>query len=208
MLTRVSKQTACGLFFFYFTYQVKRLQTTRNQRLLKILCLSPVLLYAAGLSLPVYAATSASDMAVTANVNAFCTLSAANLDFGIYDPILDNATQDLTVSAKISTTCTLGITAFVTLSNGLHSTTTLVRRGRMLFTTDYRHMSKVGSDSNLMYELYTNADHTTVWNQSWFLNVVGSGTSEDLVVYGKVFKSQIDASAGDYTDTVTIGVYY
>ena len=69
-------------------------------------------------------------------------------------------------------------------------------------------MSKVGSDSNLMYELYTNADHTTVWNQSWFLNVVGSGTSEDLVVYGKVFKNQIDAAAGDYTDTVTIGVYY
>jgi spore coat protein U-like protein len=147
-------------------------------------------------------------MAVTANVNASCTLSAANLDFGIYDPIVANATQDLTASATISTTCTLGVTARVIMGNGLHSTTTLVRRGRLLFTTDYRHMSKVGSDSNLMYELYTNEGHTTVWNQSWFRNVVGSGFSEDLVVYGKVFKNQIDAAAGDYTDTVTIGVYY
>ena len=38
--------------------------------------------------------------------------------------------------------------------------------------------------------------------------VIGTGASQDMTVYGKVFKNQKDAAAGSYTDTVTIGVHY
>ena len=183
------------------------MQATRNQKLLKILGLSPVLLCAAGLSLPAYAATSASDMAVTANVNASCTMSVTNLDFGIYDPTVANATQDLTASATVSTTCTLGAIASVKMGNGLHATTSF-GRSRIAFSRDYsRHMSNVGSDSKLKYELYTNEGHTDVWTQLGGLSVVGTGTSDDLTVYGKVFQNQ-QAAAGSYNDTVTVTVLF
>jgi len=183
-------------------------QATRNQKLLKILGLWPVLLYAAGLSLPVYAATSASDMAVTANVNASCTMSVTSLDFGTYDPIVANATQDLTASATVSTNCTLGAIASVKMGNGLHSTFS-AGRSRMMFSRDIsRHMSNVGSDSKLKYELYTNDGHTDVWTQMGGRNVVGTGTSDDLTVYGKVFQNQQAAAAGSYNDTVTVTVLF
>jgi len=183
-------------------------QATRNQKLLKILGLSPVLLYAAGLSLPVYAATSASDMAVTANVNASCTMNVTSLDFGIYDPIVANETQDLTASATVSTNCTLGAIANVKMGNGLHATFS-TGRSRMAFSRDYsRHMSNVGSDSKLKYELYTNEGHTDVWTQIGGRSVVGTGTSDDLTVYGKVFQNQQVAAAGSYNDTVTVTVLF
>ena len=184
------------------------MQTTRNQRLLKILGLSPVLLFAAGLSLPVYAATSASDMAVTANVNASCTMSVTSLDFGTYDPIGTHAAQDLTASATVSTNCTLGAFVVVRMGNGLHSTYS-AGRSRMMFSRNYsRHMSNVGSDSKLRYELYKNEGHTDVWTEIGGRSVVGTGTSDDLTVYGKVFQNQQASAAGSYSDTVTVTVLF
>jgi spore coat protein U-like protein len=38
--------------------------------------------------------------------------------------------------------------------------------------------------------------------------VTGTGASQDMTVYGKVFKNQKDTAAGSYTDTVSIGVNY
>ena len=184
------------------------MKQTRNQRLLKILGLSPVLLFAAGLSLPVYAATSASDMAVTVNVNASCTMSVTSLDFGTYDPILANATQDLTASATVSTNCTLGAFVSVKMGNGLHATYS-AGRSRMMFSRNYsRHMSNVGSDSKLRYELYKNEGHTDVWTEIGGRSVVGTGTSDDLTVYGKVFQNQQASAAGSYSDTVTVTVLF
>ena len=121
MLKPVLKQAACGLFFLTLrTSQGKRVKTTKNQRLVKILGLSPVLLYAASLSLPVYATTTASDMAVTANINASCTMNVTSLNFSTYDPFGAHATQDPTASATVSTTCTLGAFVTVKMGNGLH----------------------------------------------------------------------------------------
>jgi spore coat protein U-like protein len=185
-----------------------KVKSNIKQRVLKILALSAVLIGHAGLSLPVYPASSTSDINISANINGSCTMSNTDLNFGAYDAIVANATQDLTAFATISTACTSGATAKVTMGNGLHSTTEWRYRGRMAFFTHYRHMSNAGSDIKLQYELYTNENHTTVWNQSNFRDIVGSGASEDLTVYGKVFKNQQDAVAGSYTDTINIEVIY
>ena len=185
-----------------------KVKSNIKQRFVKILALSAVLIGVAGFSLPVQADSSTSDINISANINGSCTMNNIDLNFGAYDAIVANATQDLTAFATISTTCTSGATAKVTMGNGLHSTTKYRIRGRMLFVTDYRHMSNAGSDIKLQYELYTNENHTTVWNQSNFRDIVGSGASEDLTVYGKVFKNQQDAVAGSYTDTINIKVIY
>lgn len=145
-----------------------------------------------------YATLSTSDMAVTASINVSCTMSVTNLDFGTYDPILANATQDLTASATVSTNCSLGAIAIVRMSKGLH-----------FFSGNYsRHMSNVGGDSKLKYELYKNEGLTDVWTGKWGQSVVGTGASDDLTVYGKVFQNQQDAAAGSYNDTVTVTVLF
>lgn len=197
MLIPALEQAACGLFFLTFlTSQSKRVKKTRNQKLLKILSLSPVLLFAAGLSLPVYATTTATDMAVVVNVYASCSMSVTSLDFGPYDPIVANATQDLLATATVSTNCTEGAFVIVRMSNGLH------------FSRNYgRHMSNVGSDSKLKYELYKNEGLTDVWTGKWGQSIAGTGASDDLTVYGKVFQNQ-QAAAGSYTDTVTVTVLF
>ena len=179
-----------------------------KQRFVKILALSAVLIGVAGFSLQVQADSSTSDINISANINGLCTMNNTDLNFGAYDAIVANATQDLTAFATISTTCTSGATAKVTMGNGLHSTTKYHIRGRMLFVTDYRHMSNAGSDSKLQYELYTNENHTTVWHVNLSQEIVGSGASEDLPVYAKVFKNQLDAAAGSYTDTINITINY
>ena len=167
-----------------------------------------MLLFATGLSLPVYATTTASDMAVRVNVNASCTISVTNLDFGTYDPVVANATQDLTASATVSPNCTLGAFVSVKMGNGLHSTST-TSRGRRAFSRIYsRHMKNAGSDSKLRYELYQDEGHTFVWTEIGGRSVVGTGTSDDLTVYGKVFQNQQAAAAGSYNDTVTVTVLF
>ena len=167
-----------------------------------------MLLFAAGLSLPVYATTTATDMAVVVNVYAGCSMSVTSLDFGPYDPIGANATRDLLATATVSTNCTEGAFVIVKMGNGLHATTSF-GRSRIAFSRDYsRHMSNVGSDSKLKYELYTNEGHTDVWTQIGGRSVVGTGTSDDLTVYGKVFQNQQAAAAGSYNDTVTVTVLF
>ena len=180
-------------------------KTKINRRLLNILALSTMLLYAAGLILQANAATSTSEMNVTANISATCTMSNTDLDFGEYDPFGAN---DLLAAATITTTCTSGTNVNVIMDGGLHSTRERRIVGKWIRYMDTRHMSNAGSDSKLQYELYTNENHTTVWNQSNFRDIDGSGASEDLTVYGKVFKNQQDAMAGSYTDTINIEVIY
>ena len=180
------------------------MQATRNQKLLKILGLWSVLLYAAGLSLPVYAATSASDMSVTVNVNASCTMGVTSLDFGTYDPFGAHATQDLRATATVSTTCTSGATGVVTMTGGLHSTFCISSKC-------YRRMANAGETSFLRYNIYTNASYS--WGYVWTDNpvdvktvghVTGSGISQDLTVYGEVNKNQPNVPAGSYTDRINV----
>ena len=49
---------------------------------------------------------------------------------------------------------------------------------------------------------------TDVWTQMGGRSVVGTGTSDDLTVYGKVFQNQQAAAAGSYNDTVTVTVLF
>ena len=180
-----------------------------NQRLLKIVALSAVLLGAAGLSLPVYATSSTSDMKVEAHVGDTCKITTKDLNFGTYDAIAANATQDLTAFATISTTCSSGLTAHIIMDNGRYSDTeSCSNNNRMRCVLVHRNMKNAGSDSKLRYELYRNENHTSVWHSSQHLSIVGSGVSENLTVYGKVFKNQQDALAGSYTDTINIKVVY
>ena len=179
------------------------------QKNIHLAIFSILILGLAGNTLPAYATDAASkNMDVSVDITETCNMSNTDLNFGGYDAFGANASQDLLATATITTTCTSGTTAYVIMDNGLNSTREQRIVGRSIRYTDYRHMSNSGSDSKLQYELYTNEIHTTVWSSSLHQSIDGSGASEDLSVYAKVFKNQLDAAAGSYTDTINITLTY
>ncbi|MDB9972764.1 spore coat U domain-containing protein [Oceanospirillaceae bacterium] len=184
------------------------MKTKRNQRQLNFTIISAMLLGISSLSVNAYATLSTSDMAVTASINASCTMNVTDLDFGAYDPVVANATSGLTGSATVSATCTLGATGVVTMTGGLHSTFCMSSKCD-------RRMANAGETSFLRYNIYTNASYS--WGYVWTDNpvdvktvghVTGSGISQDLTVYGEVHKNQTNASAGSYTDTINVTIRF
>ena len=175
-----------------------------GQRSLNLAIISTIALSTAALTVPAYADATAN-LTVSASVGTSCTISSTDLSFGTYDGIVAHASQDLTETATISTTCTTGSIVVITMGGGQYGAWN--RRSRI------RQMKNEGSNSYLKYEIYADAGHTFVWNYDktrmrTVTEVVGNGAPQNMTIYGKVFKNQKDAEAGNYTDTVTIGVHY
>jgi spore coat protein U-like protein len=178
--------------------------TKIGQRSLNLAIISTIALSTAALTVPAYADATAN-LTVSASVGTSCTISSTDLSFGTYDGIVAHASQDLTETATISTTCTTGSIVVITMGGGQYGAWN--RRSRI------RQMKNEGSNSYLKYEIYADAGHTFVWSYDRFrmssvASMNGTGASQDMTVYGKVFKNQRDAAAGSYTDTVSIGVNY
>ena len=173
-----------------------------NQKYLKILTLSAMLISNVSFTVPAYSTTITEKMNVSADINASCIMSNTDLDFGEYNAIGVNATQDLLATATITTTCTPGTIGSVKMDNGKHPSSKVSRR-----RGGYNRNMASGS-SKLKYEIYLNEGLTFVWNFIQYKTVIASGTSEDLPVYAKVFKNQLDAAAGSYTDIINITLTY
>jgi spore coat protein U-like protein len=69
--------------------------------------------------------------------------------------------------------------------------------------------------SFLRYNIYTDANYwfSGIWNNdveemSSVAGFLGSGVSHNLTVYGEIPKNQKNASAGSYTDTITVTLTY
>ena len=150
-----------------------------------------------------YAATATSDLAVSASVTANCTIDASGgLAFGAYDPVVTNASTDLTGQGTIDTTCTNGASVTVTLGQGANADTgssddAPVRR-MLSGTTDY-----------LSYQLYSDSSRTTVWGNSAGTGaaVTGTGAVVSTTVYGLVTAGQ-NVASGNYSDTVVATVTF
>jgi spore coat protein U-like protein len=143
----------------------------------------------------VNAATATENLGVGASVSVKCTITTSAIAFGVYDPIVDNATTPLDGTGTVSIACTKGATASIGLGNGLNGV---------------RQMKDTGSNL-LAYELYSNASWTTVWGNAsgtWFTPVAApSKAARPFTVYGRVASGQ-DVPAGAYTDTVVATVNF
>ncbi len=128
-----------------------------------------------------------------------CTVSAVGVNFGSYD-VLSSSSLSSTGSVTVSN-CTAeggGGTAVVSLSTGLNSGNYVTRA-----------MKKIGGSDTLNYNFYLDAAVTTVWGngtggtQTWQPSDNGTQT-----VFGSVPGRQIGASAGTYTDSVTVTINF
>jgi spore coat protein U-like protein len=165
----------------------------------RILTLAAALLFGAGSA--VAAGSKSTTFNVTSSVNANCTISATDLNFGAYDPLVANKTTPLDVNTTVTLVCTKGSNGVtVGLDLGTHT------------AAGNRFMSN-GTDS-LHYELYSDSAGGTLWGNSgaslvtWpVFGPIGAGAGTPHTVFGRIPAGQ-DVSTGSYSDTITATVNF
>ncbi len=144
-------------------------------------------------SLPAEAATTTATFDVTANVAVSCTMTAAPLGFGVYDP---HAGTPLDAQSNLSVDCTNGANFDIELDRGLHGASVTTRE-----------MANNSAPSVLLqYSLFSDPARTQNWGQTEGVDDVdgtGTGSTQQIGVYGRIPAGQTTATAGGYADTIT-----
>ena len=167
-------------------------------RILTLVAATAALLFTAGSAV---AGSKSTTFNVTSTVSANCTITATDLSFGAYDPVVANKTTNLDVNTSVNVLCTKGSAGVtVGLDLGSHA------------AAGNRFMSN-GTDS-LQYELYSNSAGGTVWGNSgaglvtWpVFGPIGAGGGVSHTVFGRIPAGQ-DVSVGSYSDLVTATVNF
>ena len=131
----------------------------------------------------------AAQINLSATVSASCSATSdADLDFGIYDPVVGNS-----ATATFNVQCTAPTSVDLLVDNGLHD------------NAGARNMENA-SGSRLGYVL-RESENGAAWNGSARTVQVNSANSDVPVsVYGFIVEGQTAATSGTYTDTVQITV--
>lgn len=149
-----------------------------------------------------YAGTATATMTNTATVTGGCTISTTGFT-ATYDPVGANASLALNTTINVSTTCTAGLPATITLGQGANAA------GGSTDTTPLRRLSN-GATTYLNYTLSTDVTHSTHWGNTAATGqtVTGLGTAVPLTGYAQIAGGQTGASVGTYTDTVVATVTF
>jgi len=139
--------------------------------------------------------TAQTTFRVTARVNAFCEVTANDLQFGTYNP---KAASPHNVTTQLRATCTPNTTYNVGLNEGTSAGGTVNQR------------KMVSGAQSLNYQLYSDSARSAIWGNTTGTDTVtgvGTGLSQDHTVFGSIPAAQ-SIPSGDYSDTITVRVYY
>lgn len=142
---------------------------------------------------PAHAGSASANLDVSASVSDNCTISAAPLAFGAYDP---SSASPLDGSAQLTVQCTLAASANILLGQGANADAG---------STDAAPLRRLadGAGNFLSYALDQDAAHSTIWGNTSGTGVAhtGTGMSAQISVYGRLPGSQ-NVPAGAYSDSV------
>ena len=177
-----------------------------NGRALTLAVASILAVGVCAVSVNSYAAgTATANLAVSASIASSCVIDLTTaVAFGAYDPIVANKAADLDNTAgRVSTICSNGFTATVTLGQGSHASTSPASTA----AAPLRRMSN-GTDF-LSYTLWSDSLGGTVWGNTpgTGKTTVGTGLPVALTVYARVPQNQ-NVPAGAYTDIVLATVTF
>ncbi len=159
-----------------------------------------MLIFGAVLAGGANSATTTTTFAVTASVQATCSVTATTLAFGAYTPGAGAITNNSTISVK----CTKNTPYTIALNGGTTVGGTVAQR-----------LMASGANT-LQYNLFTTVAFTQIFGD-------GSGTSKTVAgtgagvaaanavaVFGQVLDSATNKAAvpGSYTDTIAVTVTY
>ena len=174
-----------------------------NQSNIKLAIAAGMALGTVALSVPAYATEGTANLSVSASIGTACTITTTNLAFGAYDAVVANAATALTATGGVTSTCSVGSSSNIKMGQGLNAdadSSDSIPLRRMVAGLD--------ATSFLDYSVFSNSGMTDVWENATGVAYTGSGTSQDLVVYGSVPADQTDAVVGSYTDTLVVTINY
>jgi spore coat protein U-like protein len=123
-------------------------------------------------------------------VLATCSISASNLSFS---DITTGTTTNNDASSTLTVNCSSGTPYTVALDNG----------------TNYSVGRRMASGASYInYVLYSDSTRSTQWNSTNTKTGTGSGSDQNLTVYGRIPSSQSVTNTGSYGDTVIATVSY
>jgi spore coat protein U-like protein len=153
----------------------------------------------AGLLVPTIAGatTTGGNLGVSATIPTTCTLSTSPVAFGT---VISISGSSVDAAGGITVTCTNGASWTAAADAGSGTGASFATR-------------KLASGSNLLsYSLYTDSGRTSVWGDgstgNATLSGTGSGSAQNVTVYGRIAAGQTGAPAGSYSDTVAVTVTY
>lgn len=138
------------------------------------------------------AQTATVNFTVSATAVARCTITAADLAFGNYDP---TSATPLDVDGQLTVRCTRGTNATVGLGNGMRSN---------------RTMANLAGTETLPYLLFRDAGRLQTWldaDPNWVSYNAGSNAGVNIPVYGRV-PAGANVPAGAFTDTVVATIHF
>ncbi len=162
-------------------------------------------IFAIGSSVQASAAETSSTFQATASVASSCAImGAGNLDFGSYDAVVTNRSEDkLSSSSGVEVRCNGGTVATVQVDQGLNPDASS--------SCDYPSRAMISAQGGrLSYSLSSTADYqdtlgcdATTEKVLSFANL----ETQNLGVFGRIGAGQ-DAPVGSYTDSVTVKVVF
>ncbi|MDA8864235.1 spore coat U domain-containing protein [Pseudomonadales bacterium] len=174
-----------------------------NQSKLKLAIASAIIAAgAAGLSATSYAATDTATMAVTTSVSMSCTITAGAMTFASYNPT-DAADND--ANATITSTCTTGGAAVITMGQGNRS---------QVGSSDAAPLRAMyngneGAPEDLVYQVYSDSAGGAVWGNTSDTgkSITADGTAQVFTAFGRIPKNQT-VGAGSFSDSVAVTLTY
>jgi spore coat protein U-like protein len=145
-----------------------------------------------------YAAPQATtNLNVSANVVASCTISATNLAFGNLSTAV---ATNVDVAAALTVNCPTGQAYAITMGNG----------AGVGATAALRRMTRTSGTETIDYAIYRDAARTQTWGSTIGTDTsasTGTGANQTFQVYGRV-PTQTGLTAGAHTDTVVVNIDY
>jgi spore coat protein U-like protein len=145
-----------------------------------------------------FAGTVTSNMTVSATVSADCRIdSVGAMNFGTLGIAFAIAGTNATSNANVGYTCVnTGAAPTIRFGQGSNAASG---------STDAAPLRRMMSGSNyISYGLYSDAGHSTVWNNTTGLKGTANGTAQTVTVYGLATAANVPA--GSYSDTVVVSV--
>ena len=174
-----------------------------NQSKLKLALVSAIVAGSMGLSATSYAATATGTMAVSTSVLMSCNISAAAMTFASYDP---TASADNDATATITSTCTTGGAAVITMGQGNRA---------QVGSSDAAPLRAMyngseGAPEDLVYQVYSDSAGGTVWGNTSDTgkSITADGTAQAFTAHGRIPKNQTGITAGTFTDSVAVTLTY
>ena len=143
------------------------------------------------------ATTASGSLSVSATVGAACSVGTSTLAFGSYTG------SQVTGSGTVSVTCASGLPYTVDIGNGANA---VASQRRMSYTP------MGGMPSYLTYDLASDAGFMSPWGTGVtggaVVNGNGSGSAQNITVYGRIPVQVSPPPAGSYTDNPSITVTF